>query len=225
MQQPPYPEPGNFAPPPPQQYPMPPRQPGRISRFVSWYRIQNILVKIIVALAILFVIGFVGSAAIAGVVQGVQEPIAATPTVASQPTSAPTQAPTPTATKQLTQVQHVAQLITSNVSNDNKVEVTDNDGKTVNAIITLNSAFGDNNTYQTWIKQNCFAILKAEWTANIPGLKDVNLAFRGVDFPGPIGRCEVTAATSKKDPWSAFDPDTAWTAAYDVASFYPAISG
>jgi hypothetical protein len=199
----------------PDPIPTPPR-PGRIARFRSWYREQPRYMQIVVGIIIAGCVVFVVSAAISGVVQGIQNPIVvATPqaTVATK-----TAKPTPAPTKALTQAQQVAQLITSNATNG-KVDVTDNDGKTINAIITLNSA-PDNLTYQTWIKQNCFAILKAEWTAKIPGLKDVNLAFRGVDFPGPVGRCELTSASAAKTPWAALDPDSAWIAAYDVAMFY-----
>lgn len=223
MQQPPNPysqQPNPYAPPPPPP-PMPPRRPNALARFITWYRRQVLAVKLIVGVLILGAVIFVCSAAASGIVQS--STAVATPTAqASQPTatSAPTQAPTPTPV--LTAAQRIDQLVHSNASNAAKVEVTENDGKTANAIITLNSA-GDNGTYQSWIRQNCFAIEKAVWTAGISGLKDLNLALRGVAFPGPIGRCEMTSAKNAQVHWPDLSADSAWPSAYVLAQYYPAI--
>src|SRR5437879_3529264 len=98
MQQPPnpYDQTRRYAPPPP------PRRPNALNRFLTWYKRQTGVVKIIVALAFLAVVIFVGSAAVAGITQGSQ-PIA-TPTTQGA-TSAPTQVPT--ATPVLTATQRI----------------------------------------------------------------------------------------------------------------------
>lgn len=99
------------APTAPYGYP-PPRRPGRIRRFTTWYRIQPRLIQVIVAIGLIAATLFVGSAACVGTVQGIAESFAPTPTVQSSvaqndpsistptvdaaPTDTPTDVPTPT---------------------------------------------------------------------------------------------------------------------------------
>lgn len=207
----------------------PPRQPGRIRRFVAWYRRQSRLMQLVVALAILAIVLFVGSAAISGIVESIQEPLVApTSVTADQPTSAPTQASTPTNTP--TVKQNIVQLVDSHTSDADKIEFPQNDGKTVVVQITLSEQL-DSNSARITIQDNCFNIQQALWTAHIASLKDVDLAFRGpsVDKFGnksiaPYGVCDLTKATAAKFRWDNLNAQSGWNA-YDQAMFYAIISG
>lgn len=219
-----YPSPGQFT--------QPPRQPGRLRRFARWYRVQNIIVKFVVGVAILACVLFVCSATIAGVAQSISESDA-TPTaaVASQPTQAqatstPTRPVTPTPTP--TAKQRIQQLVTSNATDADKIDITQNDGRDVSVTITLKEAL-DQADARNSIQQNCFSIEKALWTAPLTGLDDVDLAFRGpaTDAFGnpttaPYGECDLSAPTAAKFNWSNLTPSTAWHA-YDLAVFYKII--
>ena len=223
------PPPPPVAPPPPMQ-PMPPQRPNALNRFLAWYRRQTRPMQVIVALGLIAAVIFVGSAAVSGIVQGSQQALEPTPTVASQPTptSAPTRAPTPQPT--LSTTQRITQLVHDNASNFSKIDMTQNDGKTVVVQITLNEAL-DKGSARAMIQENCFNVEKALWTARIASLNDVDLAFRGpaVDKFGnnsiaPYGVCDLTKATAAKFNWDNLSPPAAWDA-YDSAQFYAIVQG
>lgn len=197
----------------------PPQKPSAWKRFTLWYGRLSGRGKLIFWAVIVVVI-------VIGVIVNATSQPAQTAQISSTPTPVPTATPKPTPspspTPATTQAK-IVDLINANATNTSKVDIEQNDGKTVVVQLTMNSASGDNATYRGWIQQNCFAVEKALYTANISSLGDVDIAFRGVDFPGPIGVCDLTQKTASGFTWSSLKPETAWTK-YDQASFYTNIS-
>lgn len=197
----------------PDPIPQPP-QPGRVRRFLSWYRERSRLTQIILALAALFVLG----AAISGIVQGTQESFAPAPTVASQPTQAPAKpTATPTHGQAPTRVQ-IDNLLTSSGSEATVVSYDQQ-----SATLILQTGFGfrvtvTQSAVEGAIQDAQVLFWKQHWYFASIRVNAVQFQQSGPDVP--LGYGLLKYATASGIDWSA--PPDLWDK-YDQKFIDPSV--